>query len=166
MLTHFLSDAMVAGPHERLPVFSELIVFVALFGRIQSHRHQCSMESVYGNVPQDFWDRHDWLNLLVTQRMEAMTPHTSLSSSSKRVEPILAFGRMMAHGTIVALCQAMDSMMWTGDDYRSVINDFQLRALTAAREILLQAKSLDGSSLFKVRESSSPDLRSISIASR
>ena len=112
-----------------------------------SHRQQSAVECVYGNVSRDFWDRHHWLDTILTQRMRILLLH--YPTSSGHVDPLLLFTNMVAQTTVLHLYGTMESMSWETDKYQFIIAEYGRRAASAAREIVILAKALLPLSFFK-----------------
>jgi hypothetical protein len=144
----FLSEAIAAHDHAIRSSLTECIIWATICGRSMLHRQQSAVEHVYGNVSQDFWDRHHWLDTILTQRMQILLLH--YPSASEHVDPLLLFTNMVAHTTILHLYKTIESMSWETDKYQFIINEYGKKSASAAREIVILVKALSPLSYFKV----------------
>lgn len=147
----FLSEVIAASDHTVLTSFTECIIWATICGRGMSHRQQSAVERVYGNVTQDFWDRHHWLDTILTQRMQILSLH--YSSASVHVDPMLLFTSMMAQTTVLHLYKTIESMSWEMEKSQLIATEYGKRSVSAAREIVILAKALSSLSYFKVSRS-------------
>ncbi|KAH8805384.1 hypothetical protein F5884DRAFT_823098 [Xylogone sp. PMI_703] len=69
----FLSELITADDREILKPFTECVVLATIYGRAFSHRQQSLVERVYGDVSQEFWDRHHWLVSILTNRIQRLS---------------------------------------------------------------------------------------------
>jgi hypothetical protein len=148
VLTGFLSEAIASSDHAILSSFVECINLATICGRGISHRQRSTVERVYGDVSQDFWDRHQWLDDILTQRMQILSLH--YPSASEQVDPMLLFTNMVAQTTVIYLYKTIESMSWETDEYQISVLSYEKRAMCAAREIVVLAKALSQLSYFKV----------------
>lgn len=146
----FLSEAMISVDQKSaLSPFTESIILATICGRALAHRQQTSVERAYINIPQHFWDRHEWLDTMLKTRMEILKQSGTIPPQNSG--SMLLFTNMLAHTTILYLCRIMDSMSWETSDYQDAIVEFKQRALLAAQEIVNLSRALAHLSYFKVR---------------
>lgn len=112
-----------------------------------SHKQRSAVERVYGNVSQDFWDRHHWLDTISTQRMQVLLLH--YPSASKHVDPMLLFTNMVAQSIVLHLYKTIEFMAWEIDKYQFLITEYGERSTSAAREIVALANALSPHGYFK-----------------
>lgn len=143
----FLSEVIADHDHTIRSSLTESIIWATICGRSMSHRQQSTVERVYGNVSQDFWDRHHWLDAIITQRMHILL--LRYPSVSEHVDPLLLFTNMVAHTTVLHLYETIESMSWETDKYQYIITEYGQRSAVAAREIVILAKALSPLSYFK-----------------
>lgn len=146
----FLSEAMISIDQSGLSSFAESIILATICGRALAHRQQTSVERAYSsNVPQHFWDRHEWLDTMLRTRVDILQMH--YPPAAQHSDSLLLFTNMVANTTSLYLCKVMDSMSLHTSEYRNAIVEFKQRALLAAQEIVNLSRSLAQLSYFKVR---------------
>jgi hypothetical protein len=128
--------------------FTESIILATICGRVLSHRQQSAVDCIYNGMPQLFWERHEWLYMMLKTRSDSLT--RNYPSATHKPDSLLLFTNMMAQTTVLYLCKVIESMTWETDDYHGTILDFKQRALMAAQEIVKLARSLPQLSYFKV----------------
>lgn len=64
----FLSEVIVLSEHATLSSFTKCIIVVTIYGRTMAHQQQSKVECVYNNASEDFWNRHHWLDAILTQQ--------------------------------------------------------------------------------------------------
>lgn len=129
--------------------FTECIILATISGRALSHRHQSLVENIYVNASQDFWDRHQWINAILTQRMQILS--LKYPPASQHVDPMLLFTSMVAQTTVLYLYKTMECVTPATDENRAVMMEYQRCSLMAAQEIVNLTKTLAQLSCFKVR---------------
>jgi hypothetical protein len=150
----FLSGVIGGGGDPRtLSSFTESIVLATICGRSLSHRQQCTVERVYGNISQDFWSRHQWLDSILSQKIQVLS--LTEAYPCEVLDPIPLFTNMTAQATVLSLRKAIRSVQWNSDDYRTIINDYEARALLAAQQIVALSEALAHLSYFKASVSKS-----------
>jgi hypothetical protein len=143
----FLSEVIAASDHTIRSSLTECIIWATICGRSMVHRQQSAVERVYGNVSQDFWDRHHWLDTILTHRMQLLLLH--YPSASEHVDPLLLFTNMVAQTTILHLYTTIECMSWQTDKYHFIIAEYARKCASAAREIVILAKALSPLRYFK-----------------
>ena len=150
----FLSEAITLMDLDRASPFSESIILATICGRTLCHRQRSVVERVYSHVPQQFWDRHQWLySMLKTrhnnflQRYPPTMQHTNC---------MLLFTNMMAEMTVLYLCKTIESIIGETDEYFNAISDFKKISLLAAQAIVNLTRSMSQLSYFKVNTHPSP----------
>lgn len=156
VLTGFLSEVMGAIDAVHHSSFTEFIVLATIGGRSISHMQQSTVERLYGHVSQDFWDRHQWLDTIITQRIQTLS--LQYLFPSEQVDPVLLFTHMFAHAAFLLLTKIIEAMSRETGDYQSTVIEYSNRSSSAAHEIVYLAKALSQLSCFKVRGSRSKAL--------
>ncbi|OCL02954.1 citrinin biosynthesis transcriptional activator CtnR [Glonium stellatum] len=144
----FLSEVITSSDSKYLSSFAECIILATICGRSLSHRQQSAVEHVYGEVSQHFWDQHQWLDTILTKRVQLIS--LKYPSASEHIDPMLLFVNMVAQTTILYHCKIMESISWQTDEYQTIIIGSKQRALSAAREIVSLTKILSQLSYFKI----------------
>lgn len=131
-----------------LSSFTECIVLATICGRSISHMQQSAVERLYGHESQDFWDRHRWLDTLVTHRIQILS--LQYLFPSEQVDSMLLFTNMFAHATFLFLTKIIETMSRETGDYQPSVMEHTKRSLSAAHEIVHLARALSQLSCFKV----------------
>ena len=127
---------------------TESIILATICGRAIAHRQQSAVEQVYSNVPQHFWDRHEWLDTMLKTRADILL--LNYPSMSTHADCLLLFTNMVAQTTALYLCKIMESMTWQTEEHRIAMMNFKQRSLVAAQEIVNLTRSLTHLSYLKV----------------
>ena len=149
----FLSEAVVFSDHTSVSPFQKCITVVTICGRAMAHHQQSKAECVYKNLCEDFWNRHQWLETLLTQQESILS--LEYPSASEHVDPTILFIDMMVHATVLYLYKTVEFMPWNSEEYQEIMLECQQRALTAAVSMIALTKSLSQLSCFKVNLKSS-----------
>jgi hypothetical protein len=128
--------------------FTECIVLATICGRSLSHRQQSLVERVYGDVSQEFWDRHQWLVSILTKRTQIL-PFFSIPAL-EIVDPMQLFTRMMAPTAILYLFKIAESLLWGIDGPSAMLNKYEEQASSAAQDIVNLTHVIEQLSPFKV----------------
>ncbi|KAL2802925.1 fungal-specific transcription factor domain-containing protein [Aspergillus granulosus] len=134
ILMGFLSDAL-ATDTSIASTFTECIVVATISGRALSHRNQCLAEDLYFSAAEDFWNRHQWINAILTQRMEAFAAKSPLEMQ-QQADPMLLFISLMWQTIILHLYQTMACVIPSNDEKRDLITEYKKRSSAAAQEIV------------------------------
>lgn len=128
-----------------LSYMSQFILLATACGRTIAHGQQSAVERTYGDPLQSFMDRHEWLDALLSQRLQAISP------ISRPRDPLFFFSHMMAQCTILKLYKVLQSNFSSVNDTDSkILLEYRQRAIAAADKIVSYAKQLDQFNLFKV----------------
>lgn len=130
----FLSDALAADT-SITSTFTECIVVATISGRALSHRNQCLAGDLYFSAVDDFWNRHQWINAILTQRMEAFSAKYPLDMQ-QQTDPMLLFISLMWRTIILHLYQTMACVIPSHDDKRDLVTEYKKRSSAAAQEIV------------------------------
>ena len=147
VLAGFLSEVIGASDTVNLSSFTECIIMATICGRSISHRQQSMVERLYGHVSQDFWDRHQWLDTILTQRIQVLS--LQYHFPSEQVDPMLLFTNMVSHAACLYLTKIIKSMSLKTGEFQPKIIEYERRSLTAAQEIVHLARALSQLSCFK-----------------
>ncbi len=146
--TSFLSEAIAFSEHTTVSPFQKCIIVVTICGRAMTHHQQSKVECVYKSVSEDFWNRHQWLETLLTQQELILS--LEYPSASEHVDPTMLFIDMTVHATVLYLYKIVESMPWKSEYYQELVLECQQRALTAALHMITLTKPLSQLSCFKV----------------
>ena len=156
----FLSEAITSVVDQSTcSPLTESIILATICGRAIAHRQQSAVEHIYCNVPQHFWDRHEWLDTMLKTRADILL--LNYPSMSTHADCLLLFTNMVAQTTVLYLCKIMESMTWQTEEYRIAMMEFKQRSLVAAQEIVNLTRSLAHLSYLKV----SPAILLVSLCS-
>lgn len=149
----FLSEAMTANDQSYMSPFTECIILVTISGRALSHRHQSLVENIYVNVSEDFWNRHQWIDAILTQRMQILS--LKYPPASQQADPLLLFTSMIAQTTVLYLYKTLKCVTPTTPENEAIVMQYQSSSLVAAQEIVNLTDTLTQLSCFKARLSKS-----------
>lgn len=152
-LGSFLSEAMITDDKITRSPFTEMIILATICGRILAHRQQAVVENVYNSMPQDFRDRHSWLNKMLETRIDLLVKNYSSPFDS---DCLLLFTKMLAQATVLYLCKSMEMMKWDTEEGKATVSAYKQRSLRASQQIVSLSQSLAELSFLKVSAIASP----------
>lgn len=148
----FLSETLSTTGQSTLSPWAECLIMTTILGRALSHRNQAATaETVLGVFPSstyDFWERHQCVNTLLTQRINAML--LRYPATSQHVDPMLLFAKMLARTTVLYLYKTMDKTICKMERELMVRINYKSFAAQAAQELVDLTKTLARLSYFKV----------------
>lgn len=147
ILMGFLSEAITANDQSAMSPFTECTILATISGRALSHRHQSLVENIYVDASQDFWERHQWINATLTDRMQIMSH--KYPPALQHVDSMLLFTSMMAQAAVLYLYKIMMRVTPATEENQAVMMEYQTRSLIAAQEIANLSKILPQLSRFK-----------------
>lgn len=118
--------------------FIELIILATICGRVVSHRQSSSVERVYGDGSHGFWKRHDWLDSLLSARMQVLA--RDYPSPLDSVDPILLFTEMIAQTMVIFLRDVIQGSPSESNEHVTRSEIYERRAFAAAQEIAVLVK--------------------------
>lgn len=136
----FLSEEITATTPTVMSPFAECIVLATICGRALLHKHCASVERVYGHTSQDFWDRHHWINNILTQRITMLT--MKYPPASQHIDPMLIFTEMVANTAILFLYKIIELMPCQTPTSSANVIEYKQRATKAAGEIVSITRAL------------------------
>lgn len=116
---------------------AECVILVTICSRALSHKQIYTIETLYSNIPLDFSSRHDWLDSMLTRRLNNL--QLNYPSVTVAENPMIIFSYMVAHAAVIYLCRIVEALS-RNDQNQSLVWEFQERGLWAAREIVRLAK--------------------------
>lgn len=125
---------------------AECVILVTICSRALSHRQIYTIETMYSNIPLDFSSRHDWLDGMLSRRINSL--QVNYPSLTVADNPMITFSYMVAHSTVIYLCRIIETLSRT-DQNQSLVWEFQERGLWAAQEIARLAKEHEHLGYFK-----------------
>ncbi|KAI0840337.1 fungal-specific transcription factor domain-containing protein [Hypoxylon sp. FL0890] len=147
-LTGFLPEAISARDAIVTSTFTESIVVATVIGRALSHRQQSMMDNMYLNESRDFWERQEWINATLVQRMEVFSLNYPMAV--QEADPMLLFIGMMWRTTVLYMYQLVKAVIHPTDEKRSVLADYTRQSTMAAKEIVSLTNKLSQLNSFKV----------------
>ena len=144
----FLSEAITASDPTVTSAFTECIILATISGRALSHRHQSIVENMYVNATEDFWQRHQWISSILTQRTEILS--LKYPSTSQHVDPMLLFTSMAAQMTVLYLCNTLKTATPVTDGNRALIAEYDRSCSVAVQEMINLTQKLTQFNCFKV----------------
>lgn len=136
----FLSEEITATTPTVMSPFAECIVLATICGRALLHKHCASVERVYGHTSQDFWDRHHWIDNILTQRITMLT--MKYPPASQHIDPMLIFTEMVANTAILFLYKIIELMPCQTPTTSANVIEYKQRAVKAAGEIVSITRAL------------------------
>ncbi|KAI1770474.1 fungal-specific transcription factor domain-containing protein [Hypoxylon cercidicola] len=147
-LTGFLSEAITARDAIVTSTFTECIVVATIIGRALSHRQQSMVDNIYLNESRDFWERHEWINGILIQRMDVFSLNYPIAA--QEADPMLLFISMMWRTTVLYIYQLMKSVIHPTEEKRLVLAECTRQSTIAAKEIVNLTNKLSQLNSFKV----------------
>lgn len=144
-LSELISSSIAASNRS---IFTELIAWSTVCGRVMTHRQQSDVERIYHNPSESFWDRHQWLDNVISQRTQIYSLH--YPNAAEHEDPLLLFVGMIAKVSVLDLCKTLESVPWDTEGRQLTGMTYKARALTAAQEMVKLVGTLDHLSCFKV----------------
>lgn len=89
---------------EPLSPFTECIILATICGRNLLHAQQHKISSVYGDTRSDWDQPHQWLDNILTTRLQGLTQHHL--SSAEADDPLLLFAYGLSQATVIYLCKS------------------------------------------------------------
>ncbi|KAI1087972.1 fungal-specific transcription factor domain protein [Rostrohypoxylon terebratum] len=143
---YFLAETMSSAeirPHAPL---AECVILVTICSRALSHKQIYTIETLYSSIPLDFSSRHEWLDGMLTRRLNNL--QVNYPTISVAENPMIIFSYMVAHATVIYLCRVVESLS-RNDQNHSIVWEFQERGFWAAQEIARLAKEHEHLGYFK-----------------
>ncbi|EED22652.1 conserved hypothetical protein [Talaromyces stipitatus ATCC 10500] len=136
----FLSEEITATIPTIMSPFTECIVLATICGRALLHKHCASVERVYGHTSNDFWDRHHWIDNILTQRITMLS--MKYPPASQNIDPMLIFTEMVANTAILFLYKIINLMPCQTITNSTNVIEYKKRAVKAAGEIVSITRAL------------------------
>ncbi|KKK16048.1 hypothetical protein AOCH_005158 [Aspergillus ochraceoroseus] len=125
--TGLLSEEIARTDQNSLPVFTECILLVTIWGRSLSHKQLSSVENIYGDTLADAGIR-----LLSNE----------FPLGNQYIDPMVIFINIVAQAAIIYQYSIIESMPYETADHGTTILISKTQALTAAQHIIDLTKSL------------------------
>lgn len=106
------------------------------------------VDNIYLNESQDFWERHEWINGILIQRMDVFS--LNYPTAAQEADPMLLFISMMWRTSVLYMYQLMKSVIHPAEDKRSVLAECTRQSTIAAKEIVSLTNKLSQLNSFKV----------------
>lgn len=154
--TLFLFEVLGGTDKRKLSPFSNLLVLVTLWGRGVLNRQRRLVDRFYGNEgnSQDFCNRPQWLDTIISQTEQIMPSHNSCDVDS--MDSMQLFTSMVAKAIIISLCRAAsvspheNATASVNSGCSNVMNGYEAGVSKAATELVNLAKALDHCGHFSV----------------
>jgi hypothetical protein len=146
MLGSFLSEAITEQPRYLSP-FNEAIIFATLCGRRLFHRQQYHVRSAYGDMYSDWTHSALVLDNTLRQRLTILSQY--YSSPDEASGQMIHFVNTMAQISIIYSSTGAD-MLLRVDEGNLMQEEYELRAIAAADQMIKLAQVLTNSFVFKV----------------
>jgi hypothetical protein len=147
-----LSEVLTGGDDVQLACpFNAYIIFITISGRCLSHQQQCTVEKAYGNIPQDYLTRHQWLERLLAEKTKTTLAASSDDLDDELADPMLLFTHMVAQATTLLLGKAMHSVSL---GYQEITSGYEKKVSEAAQSMSHLSEKLSELGYFKVSHES------------
>lgn len=111
--------------------FLECILSATICGRTVSHRKRSLVDRSHGDAMQDLTNRHQWLNSVLTSRIESL--QATLLSEPPNASVI--FAALMANLNILGLCETVECMPVSTEESHTLLVESTQRSAEAVQEI-------------------------------
>ncbi|KAI1385803.1 fungal-specific transcription factor domain-containing protein [Hypoxylon trugodes] len=142
----FLGEAMSSADTRPYAPLAECVILVTICSRALSHKQIYTIETLYSNMPLDFSSRYNWLDGMLTRRLNNL--QANYPSFSVAEDAMIIFAYTIAHSAVIYLCRIIETLSRNDQD-QSLVWQFQARGLWAAQEISRLAKEHDHFGFFK-----------------
>ncbi|KAI0845064.1 hypothetical protein F5Y00DRAFT_273314 [Daldinia vernicosa] len=133
-ISGFLSEAITAIDAISTSAFTECIVVATVVGRALNHGQQSAVDNMYIHESRSFWERHEWINSTVVQRMDMF--NSNCPAAAQEADPMLLFISMMWRTTVLYMYQLIKSAIHPADEKRAVLADYTRQSTKAAKEMV------------------------------
>ncbi|KAI1468332.1 fungal-specific transcription factor domain protein [Daldinia caldariorum] len=133
----FLAETMTSADMRSYAPLAECVIIVTICSRALSHKQIYTIETLYSNIPLDFSSRHDWLDGMLTRRLNNL--QVNYPALTVAESPMIIYSYMVACSAIIYLCRIMETLS-IADQNQSLVWEYQDRGLWAAQEISRMAK--------------------------
>ncbi|TVY17314.1 Citrinin biosynthesis transcriptional activator ctnR [Lachnellula arida] len=147
VLGNFLSAAIFEQSPQTQSSFIQWAIFANISERSLFYGQQHNISTFYGGAPVDYSIQYQWLDDILTARLQILSQYNP--SPTETHDPILLFTSIIGQVAIMALCKGMEVKLAADSDGGTSVVACQLRALTAATQIVKFAKALTGFPIFK-----------------
>ena len=149
VLGGFLSQAIIEESPRITSPFNECVILATICRRSLFQGQQYRVRHVYEDVTLDWSDQHNWLDGILTKRLQILSHFYTLPTET--CDPMLLFANVMGQATVVYLYNGMESMWSPNDAGGALLVQYQQRALAAVEQIVNLAKALREFHIFKAR---------------
>ncbi|KAH8799831.1 fungal-specific transcription factor domain-containing protein [Xylogone sp. PMI_703] len=138
VLMGFLSDVVIADDPNPRSSFTEYVVIATLWSRCLRHRQQSTLECADKNSAQQFWERHQWIEGILSKRLQILSH--DYAPLMYQIDPLLLFTHMIAQTIILHISKTMTSMPLKTDKDNILRAGFQKWSYTAIDELVSLTK--------------------------
>ncbi|KAI0851728.1 fungal-specific transcription factor domain protein [Daldinia vernicosa] len=142
----FLAETMTSADMRPYAPLAECVILVTICSRALPHKQIYTIEALYSNIPLDFTSRHDWLDGILTRRLNNL--QLNYPSLTVAENPMIIYSYMIAYSAIMYLCRIIETLS-ISDQSQSLVWEYQDRGLWAAQEISRMAKEHEYLGYFK-----------------
>ncbi|RYP78389.1 hypothetical protein DL771_000574 [Monosporascus sp. 5C6A] len=143
--TGYLAEAIASRGASATSPFVECIVVATMSGRALSHQHLANTQP---NASQEFWDRHQWNDAILRQRMGVFS--LKYPPTVQEADPMLIFIAMMWRTTLLFLSQITERQMSPSDENSSRLAEHARRCSLAVQDVVCLTTKLSRLNWFKV----------------
>ncbi|RYP02757.1 hypothetical protein DL764_005631 [Monosporascus ibericus] len=145
VMTGYLAEAIASRGASATSPFVECIVVATMSGRALSHQQLANTQP---NTSQEFWDRHQWNDAMLRQRMGLFS--LKYPPTVQEADPMLIFIGMMWRTTLLFLSQIPGRQVSPSDETSSTLAEHARRCSLAAQDVVCLTTKLSRLNWFKV----------------
>lgn len=137
---------MASGEPRRYSNIAECVISATIYGRALLHQQTSIVEKAYRSPPNDYLERSQWLEGLLSARIEALRI-SRLQDVIDR-DPMAAFTTILTYSAVLYLWHIADLLLDKDGD-QSLLLPLSARGLEAAQDLSHLAKDFELHGLFK-----------------
>lgn len=137
---------MASGEPRRYSNIAECVISATIYGRALLHQQTSIVEKAYSSPPNDYLERRQWLEGLLSARIEALRI-SRLHNVIDR-DPMAAFTTILTYSAVLYLWHIADLLLDKDGD-QSLLLPLSARGLEAAQDMSHLAKNFELHGLFK-----------------
>jgi hypothetical protein len=150
--TAFISEIISGQRQAPSSSFVEIIITLAISGRCLLHQRRSLAENVHHTGTAAFWGRHKAINMLLTRRSAYSVAQPS--QHSVEADPMSLLSDMMSNALILTMYKLIDATKLDKTQHQTTIDEYEQKALNAAKGITALSHVIPSLSYFKVHTSS------------
>lgn len=137
---------MASREPRRYPILAECAITATIFGRALIHQQTSIVEKAYSSPPTDYLARRNWLEGLLTARIETLRINGSQDLIAS--DPMEAFTAILTYSAVLYLWHIADLLLDQDED-QSLLLPLSARGLASARDLCTLAQDFELHGLFR-----------------